>query len=185
MPFRDLVTMAALGASLWAGESVGAVQQHLGVCIDGDITVTAYVRHLVSRIFAPIDLRIDWRDPRDCPANAIRITVNAFTPPRLLPRTLAYALPYEGTHIVVFYDRVQAAVEKLRVPTLTAHVIAHEIGHILEGINRHSATGVMKARWEKEDYSQMAWKPLPFAAEDVILIHRGLETRSASLAPAR
>ena len=185
MPIRGLVTMAALGASLWAGEPVSAVQRNLGVCMDGDITVTTYARHLVSRMFAPIDVRIDWRDRRNCPANAIRITVNAFTTPSLLPRALAYALPYEGTHIVVFYDRVQEAVESRRVPILTAHVIAHEIGHILEGVNRHSGTGIMKARWANDDYSQMAWRPLPFASEDVILIHHGLEARSASLALAR
>ena len=27
--------------------------------------------------------------------------------PDFLPEALAYALPYEGTHIVVFYDRLQ------------------------------------------------------------------------------
>jgi hypothetical protein len=105
------------------------------------------------------------------------------TPANEQPGALAYALPYEGKHIVIFYDRVRTEVEPSRVPALLvpallAHVIAHEIGHILEGVNTHSRSGVMKARWSTDDYLDMAWKPLPFAPEDVFLIHRGLEQRA-------
>jgi hypothetical protein len=35
----------------------------------------------------------------------------------------------------------------------------------------------MKAQWAREDYQQMARKPLPFAQKDVDLIYRGLEKR--------
>jgi hypothetical protein len=72
--------------------------------------------------------------------------------------------------------------EPRRVPALTADVIAHEIGHILEGVIRHSASGVMKADWDEDDLSQIAWKPLPFAPIDVFLIHQGLLGRAAALA---
>jgi hypothetical protein len=30
--------------------------------------------------------------------------------------------------------------------------LVHEISHVLQGTNRHSETGVMKARWNQEDY---------------------------------
>jgi hypothetical protein len=88
----------------------------------------------------------------------------------------------EGTHIVVFYDRVEKREPRL-VPELLAHVLAHEMGHIFEAISRHSASGVMKAQWDEDDFSQMAWKPLPFAPEDVDLIHQGVRNRAA--APAK
>src|SRR5580698_9505171 len=65
-------------------------------------------------------------------------------PPRLPTTcTLAYALPYEGTHIVIFYDRAQAAMpDPEGVAQLLAHVLAHEVTHVLEGVSRHSAEGV-------------------------------------------
>jgi len=52
-----------------------------------------------------------------------------------------------------------------------AHVLVHEITHVLEGVARHSASGIMKARWEGADYERMHFAPLPFAGEDLRLIH--------------
>jgi len=42
--------------------------------------------------------------------------------------------------------------------------MVHEITHILEGMNHHSASGVMKAAWASHDYFLMSGGPLPFAA---------------------
>jgi hypothetical protein len=60
-----------------------------------------------------------------------------------------------------------------------AHVLAHEITHILQGVSRHSESGVMKATWDQRDFEKMAWKPLTFTERDVMLIHFGLEARAA------
>jgi hypothetical protein len=59
-------------------------------------------------------------------------------------------------------------------------VIAHEVAHILQGLMRHSESGIMKAQWTGADCQQMAWKPLPFTDEDVLLIRRGVKVREAS-----
>jgi hypothetical protein len=67
---------------------------------------------------------------------------------------------------------------------LLAHVLVHEITHVLEGISRHSATGIMKDRWDDNDYSEMRRKPLRFAQEDVNLIYDGLKARQARVATA-
>jgi hypothetical protein len=136
-------------------------------------------RSIASQMFAGIGVAIDWRNAGACPAGALRISYSTSTPPNLMPHALAYALPYEGTHIVIFYDRVQDAVSPARVPTLLGHVLAHEVTHILEGIPRHSEEGVLKAHWTHEDYSQMCWKPLKFTDEDVALIHSNLQRRAA------
>ena len=144
--------------------------------LGGHPLVMGYARNLVSKTFAAIDVKIDWRW-RKCPADAIRITLQARTPVHQRPDALAYAMPYEGKQIVIFYDRVLEEVDAGRVPALMGHVIAHEIAHVLEGVNRHSATGIMKEHWNADDYLEMAWKPLPLAPEDIILIHRGLDSR--------
>jgi hypothetical protein len=57
--------------------------------------------------------------------------------------------------------------------------MAHEITHVLQGIVRHSVSGVMKAFWDESDYSQMAWKPLAFTEYDVLLIQRAMDGRAA------
>jgi hypothetical protein len=140
---------------------------------------------IATQMFAGIGVGIEWRHADSCPAGALRISFSTSTPAKLMPGALAYALPYEGTHIVIFYDRVQAAVvDPNGVTALMAHVLAHEVTHVLEGVSRHSAEGVLKAHWTTRDFSQMCWKPLRFADEDVELIHRGLE-RKAALRNAR
>jgi len=154
----------------------------LAVCMDGapgpEPTVA---RMTVSQMFAGIGVAIDWHTQMaDCPADALKISLSNKTPETLRPGALAYALPYEGTHIVVFYDRIQRMGSLRSAPRVMAHVMAHEITHILEGIVRHSESGVMKARWSDDELRAMARKPLAFASEDVDLIYRGLAYRNAS-----
>ncbi len=36
-----------------------------------------------------------------------------------------------------------------------AHVLVHEITHILEGLNEHSQEGIIKARWTFQDYRRI------------------------------
>jgi len=38
--------------------------------------------------------------------------------------------------------------------------------------------GIMKAHWDAGDYWRMRLHPLPFAAEDVELIHMGIANRN-------
>jgi hypothetical protein len=103
--------------------------------------------------------------------------MTSHTPEDDHPGALAAARPFEGTHIRVFYDRVQSATLPARIPTLLAHVLVHEITHIVQGTDQHSRVGVMKARWEPEDYSQMARSLLDFTEEDLPGIRNGLAAR--------
>jgi len=98
---------------------------------------------------------------------------------RVPPDALAYATPFahSGTCIHVLLDRVLQYGRGQFETALLAHVLAHEITHVLERTDRHSADGVMKAHWDARDFSNLAWHSLPFAAEDVELIHRGIAQR--------
>jgi hypothetical protein len=69
------------------------------------------------------------------------------------------------------------------VSALLAHVMAHEITHLLEGFAGHSETGVMKARWDAGDLRRMAVKPLLFDVEDVYLIQDGLRVSAVGATP--
>jgi hypothetical protein len=134
---------------------------------------------ITTTMFRGIGVKIDWRTGiYACPSDGIVISMSDRTPATLVPDALAYAKPYEGTHIVVFYDRIVESYRSVRVAQLLGHVLVHEITHILEGIARHSKSGVMKAFWTEIDYEQMSCKPMNFDREDVELIHAGLEARA-------
>jgi hypothetical protein len=171
------VMMAMVGTSVWAG-AIPMVDQQVTVCMaNTDIRLENRTKVVSSDIFAGIGVKILWHSPSNCPAEAIFITFSNDTPASLFPGALAYALPYEGTHIVVFYDRVKSKSKPSTTSCLLGHVIAHEVTHILQGVARHSESGVMKAQWTGADYLQMTWEPLQFTDADVMLIHSGLKVR--------
>jgi len=187
MKTMGLMAMAWLtGSSLFAGQSKGAKEEGLvTVCIEAGPSIPLGTLTLVSKMFARIAVRIDWHT-RACPAGAgtIQVDLSSHAPDSQFRHSLAFAQPYEGSHIVIFADRVQKRQESIcaRCPDVMAHVLVHEITHMLEGISRHSAAGIMKAQWDERDYFAMGVKPLGFDPEDIYLIHRGLEARQSGLA---
>jgi hypothetical protein len=170
---------AVLCIALWAE---GTEDSRVPICVGAGTMPATFVvkraRDMAGKMFAEIGAALVWRASHRCPAHAICITFSQKTSPKLLPGAFADALPYEGAHIEVFFDRVLNEVaEPRRVPPLLAHVLVHEISHIREGTAYHSATGVMKAPWDERDYEQMADRPLKFTSKDVTLIQTGLARR--------
>lgn len=164
-------------------EITGPKEQSNGyvtVCILPNAMVPDVVKaEAVARatsMFTRIGVKISWRRGRPVRdrGNAIAIELTENTPAALMPGALAYAFPFEGVHIRVFYDRVRLLCDG---GDLLAHVLVHEITHILEGIDRHSETGIMKSRWSADDFSAMRFGSLGFAAADVVLIHSGIAAR--------
>jgi hypothetical protein len=58
--------------------------------------------------------------------------------------------------------------------------IAHEIGHLLLGTNKHSSQGIMRARWRPSDLEGRHWEEFLFTAEQAMRLQRGLATRLES-----
>jgi hypothetical protein len=58
-----------------------------------------------------------------------------------------------GTLATVFADRIASAALRTGVgmPLLLGRAIAHEIGHLLLGTSRHSASGLMRALWSDRE----------------------------------
>jgi hypothetical protein len=138
------------------------------------------VRPLAAAMFASLGVRIDWHEQDSCPAGvgALKVRLSYHSTSMRNSEALAFAQPYDGSRsIVVFLNRIQELNRK-GGPSVMAHVLVHEITHVLEGIDRHSATGIMKAHWNDQDYFEMRRKPLVFAPEDVNLIYAGLKVPS-------
>jgi hypothetical protein len=149
------------------------------------LVVVAQARHLAGRMFAGIGVKIEWRsgEPsrrRGDPAGIV-VTVVDEAPVGFDRGVMAAAFPYEGIHIRIFHDRLKAH-KFVDQSKLLAHILVHEITHILEGTDHHSATGIMKACWSRSDFEQMNVRPLSFAPEDVSLILTGLMPRLATRA---
>jgi hypothetical protein len=166
-------------AILAAATSAAGEQRKVMVCMDTPPTSEVVrAEAQASQMFAAIDVKLDWSCRKPGLQQAIVISLAARAPENRKTGELAFALPYEGTHIVILYDRVRK-MQPNQVTAVLAHVLVHEVTHILQGFPRHSESGVMKAHWDSEDFAQMTWKPLPFTDDDIDLIQRGLDARDA------
>src|ERR1700676_4564385 len=177
-----ITTLAILAAATCAAREL---QWKVPVCVSD---VTSEVHEVIraqataSEMFAAIGGKLDWECPKSG-QEMILISLNAGSPANRKPGELAHTSPKEGTHIVIFSDCVRE-VRPDKFSVVLAHVMVHEVTHILQGICRHSTSGLMKARWDDYDFLQMAWTPLPFTKHDIDLIQRGLDAREARLTSA-
>lgn len=175
---------------LLAGTSVFANGQWTEeICLESGpapLLVVKQAEAITAQMFAEIGVEIQWHQGgRYCtarPGETMVISLSTGAPSTLFPGALAYTRPYEGSHIKVFYDRILDLADFWRLSRVLAHVFAHEIAHLLQGVGRHSERGVMKAHWDPRDFQEMSWKLLPFTPQDVELIRRGLEARVSRVA---
>ena len=184
MELRTLAVTLALAAGVRGGQVDKGPVQELTVCVAGDMApqVLPFAQGFAARMFGDIGVRLSWSHrPATCedrrqPAILIRFTGAPAN--GLSKNAFAYARPREGT-VVIVYTRLRWAERKPALaPRLLAHVLVHEIAHTLQRAERHSATGIMKTEWTEADYDRMAFKPLEFEPQDILLIRSGLAARS-------
>jgi hypothetical protein len=149
------------------------------------IIVLLSAKEKAAAMFREIGVQVRWRNRVLRASNAdtqcgvsIEAVIETETPDGFRQGALAYALPWakSGTSIHIFFDRVRQGCDRRLAAGLLAHVLAHEITHVIEAIDRHSTSGLMKAHWNSRDFQQMEGRGLPFADIDVHLIHQALDT---------
>ncbi len=168
-------------SSLRAGTLNVTTPHTVKICMEVGVNapwVVAQGAGMASQMFADIGVRIQWHHDHcnASPPGTLVVDLATEESDQLFPDALAYS-HLNGVEIQVFYNRIVDAVGPRLLPRLLAHVLVHEISHMLEGISRHSAEGIMKARWDPNDFLEMSIKPLRFAPEDVELIQRGASLR--------
>jgi hypothetical protein len=135
MNIKAITLVAALSrvAVLAAENLLVPTANTVAVCLEGSADVVSEkARLLASQMFAGIGLSIDWRKGlRECPQQGIMVTLGYGNPAGFRPEALAYARPYEGTYIRVFYDRISHTYNQPLAPIVLAHVLVHEITHRL------------------------------------------------------
>jgi hypothetical protein len=143
-----------------------------------------HAREAAAEAFAAAGVRTEWRagrPTRDQLRDKTAIVINLVDhgDPGFRPDALAWTDLCEGVHITVYWDRIVGRKRPAPASVVLAHVLVHEVTHVLQGISRHAETGVMKARWTNEDYQAMRSKMLPFTRHDLELIQLGLARRSS------
>jgi len=173
--------LIAAAASAWGAAGLApSARRKVTVCMEiGAGEDFGHAKIMAAEMFARIGVTLEWHRPSRCSSGGLRISLSNRTPEAVRPGALAYATPYEGTHIRVFWDRIQAGTSSSMAAALLAHVLVHEITHILQGCSHHSATGMMKASWDSFDFRAMPRMALPFTGEDIELIYRGMAQRVA------
>ena len=71
----------------------------------------------------------------------------------------------QGCCADVFYHEVQRLQYAIDVSVILGHAMAHELGHLLLGMNAHSPSGIMRAHWTREDLKSASRGCLQFSSE--------------------
>jgi len=138
-----------------------------------------------ARMFAVIGVRLQWTKHRPMnPDRDLPIQVRLIRDMAGHPGALAYANPFDPAPVItVLYDRIVFATE--RAPevrgAVLAHVLAHEIGHVLMKNDAHSPEGIMKAHWSGLDWPQITYGQLTFLPADADMIRRGAIARADAI----
>ena len=76
---------------------------------DVPFDVQGQAKAVAGGMFASIGITIHWRAgrPSESEKGVIAIEMATDTPAARLPGAMAYAMPYEGVHIVIFWDRIK------------------------------------------------------------------------------
>jgi len=185
-----LFLLAVVGATAKAKDVQTEVL--IRVKTDGNIPVMllAPAKAEASAVLLKAGIRVRWetagrRDSnalRECAggvADVIDVLVTERAGRKENPGALGHALPFArfGVRVVIFYDRVAA----MQTPPSTAilgFAMAHEIGHVLIGIDSHTLAGVMRAHWDELDYARMFAHVLAFAPEDAEAMRRRVSQKS-------
>ncbi len=167
----NLAFLGTASAQLKDTDAAADVTVHLHNSIVATPGVVERAKQVAKSMFAPVGVNVRWRNSdSELPEGlSVDMVLVGSEPGEEEAGPLAEAFPFAGTmgHIVVLYDRVRSAsgISRDLEPVLLAHVMVHEMTHVLQCLDRHSDTGIMKSHWSSDDYCDMRWKlPLTFTA---------------------
>ena len=143
---------------------------HLQMDNDADVPAAILKKSQgeVARIFADAGLRVEWTETG--PRRTVQIVRSALGYARASSPVMGVALRKPGGATArIFFNQVEdfARTSPIDVSTLLAYVIAHEIGHLLLPRMPHSATGLMKAEWDKTLVREATAGSLTFTDEQI------------------
>jgi len=149
---------------------------------------------LVAAMFSQIGVNLTWhtgtsdcdRLPGQSVGTAFKIRWAEHAPCTSPAGTLASARPFgaSGTSVTIYEAPLQRFLSKYaNAPELVlAYVLAHELAHVMQRLDHHSDSGILKTNWSYREYYKMLSGTLTFTAQDADLIRAGLETKKLNIA---
>jgi hypothetical protein len=134
----------------------------------------------LARVYDELEVRVEWdriAAARVADREIVRVVLLARETGdlRSVADTVmgaAVRTPNDTRVVYVFYDRVRAEAERYGVstPLVLAYAMAHELGHLLMPGRGHSANGLMRARWNRDDFRRADQRQLHFSHDQVVLM---------------
>jgi hypothetical protein len=180
VPTKCAVLVVSLLPALWAAPHPD--DPVVCACLKSETFVMGGVlwsgKQAASQIFESIGVTLRWSCPEqtgiEAASDNILIRLVPRVPKKFRKGTLAYALPFarEGVRITVFYDRLEPILQDhlAFAGSIFGHVLAHEIAHVVERVDAHAETGLMRGHWNEEDFESMKFHTFGFAPEDAQFI---------------
>ena len=135
-----------------------------------------------SRVFAKIGTTVRFHNSRTNKKAGAGLELDMYigmgAPAGMNSAALALSHPFrQDGRIEVFYSRIQEYKPVECRDVVIAYILAHEITHVLEGMQHHAPTGVMKEKWDRADLKKIQAAKLEFDPSDVDFIRAGIEKR--------
>jgi hypothetical protein len=134
----------------------------------------------VTRLYRRIGVDVAWTSPDAPQAAALRAIRVVLLPDeggdlrhRQTPVMGAAVVTDQGTRIAyVFYRQIESQARQYDVSAtmILASAIAHEVAHLLLPDGQHSAGGLMRACWTRDDFHRAEQGQLLFSTEQAALI---------------
>jgi hypothetical protein len=138
---------------------------------------------MAARIYEQVGISIAWRNCRaqaepelercEAATDHGQLVLNIEHQPRTLVAD-AFGVAFLGndgwgTFCDVFYDRILELHRDGRASeeTILGMVMAHELGHLLLGSNSHSDTGIMRPKWQSENFLAPFFEVTKFSRQQV------------------
>jgi hypothetical protein len=154
------------------GEAAAQRNSQLTVIVYNDAGVPERVvkqaKEIAERIYRNAGVAIAWRERVDSDAEGVAFSV------RIVPNSLNlpgddFGVAFMGSDGLgmqadVFYSGIKRVVQSSSVGAaeILGHVMAHELGHLLLGLDSHSNLGIMQAHWTSGQLRQIAMGILAF-----------------------
>jgi hypothetical protein len=160
--------------------------------------VITSAQRIATDIFAAAGIQTSWEvcaapqcqpiarpEYADRPAEVL-VIINKDATPGSRPAALGTSLPSvgAGNRAGVFYSRIEAAARDTTlslgasVAEILAHVMTHEIGHLLLNWTTHAHEGLMRADWTAVEFHAMRSSKLFFSAAQAGMMRRAIVKRS-------
>jgi hypothetical protein len=132
----------------------------------------------VTRLYAEIGVPLEWSE-RQPSIRIILLPYETGDLRRSENQVMGAAVRTASGSLVAyaFYHRVRAQAGRYDVSTeqVLACAIAHELGHLLLPVRAHSAAGLMRACWSRDEFHRAERRELKFSLDEIARIRAGLD----------